>query len=201
MMEINKDLEGKNYWANIETVEDLDCWSGFYFTKGRFLGSQELIMVPQTQIPPFIKTQTPLSPIDLYQNFKETDAKTLVLIQALAVLNIHYGGNRTVSKNALTEVLHNLTFQALSKENDEIYLSFNYIGELVLDILEGLAKKDQQSVDVAKTLNENIKQELDETKVKLELPPELQIQEDLKKYLKKEKKHPHLHRVTLQHHC
>ena len=117
------------------------------------------------------------------------------------MLNIHYGGNRTVSKNALTEVLHNLTFQALSKENDEIYLSFNYIGELVLDILEGLAKKDQQSVDVAKTLNENIKQELDETKFKLELPPELQIQEDLKNYLKKEKKHPHLHRVTLQHHC
>ena len=143
MMEINKDLEGKNYWSNIETVEDLDCWSDFYFTKGRFLGSQKLIIVPQTQIPPFIKTQTPLSPIDLYQNFKETDAKALVSIQALSVLNIHYGGNRTVSKNALTEVLHNLTFQPLSKENDEIYLSFNYIDELVLDILEGLAKKDQ----------------------------------------------------------
>ena len=101
----------------------------------------------------------------------------------------------------MTEFLHNLTFQALSKENYEIYLSFDYIGDLFLDILERLAKKYQQSVDVAKTLNENIKQELDETKFKLELPPELQIQEDLKKYLKKEKKHPHLHRVTLQHHC
>ena len=101
----------------------------------------------------------------------------------------------------MTEFLHNLTFQALSKENYEIYLSFDYIGDLFLDILERLAKKYQQSVDVAKTLNENIKQELDETKFKLELPPELQIQEDLKKYLKKEKTHPHLHRVTLQHHC
>ena len=135
-------------------------------------------MVLQAQIPPFGKTQTPLSPIDLYKNFKATDAKALVSIQALTVLNIHYGGKRTVSKNALTEFLHNLTFEALSKENDEIYLSFDYIGDLVLDILEGLAKKDQQSVEVAKTLNENIKQELDKTKFQLELPPELQVQED-----------------------
>ena len=81
----------------------------------------------------------------------------------------------------MTEFLHNLTFQALSKENYEIYLSFDYIGDLFLDILERLAKKYQQSVDVAKTLNENIKQELEETKFELELPPELQIQEDLKK--------------------
>ena len=39
-------------------------------------------------------------------------------------------------------------------------------------------------------LNENIKQELDKTKFQLELPPELQVQEDLKKYFKKEKKPP-----------
>ena len=90
----------------------------------------------------------------------------------------------------MTEFLHNLTFQALSKENYEIYLSFDYIGDLFLDILERLAKKYQQSVDVTKTLNENIKQELEETKFELELPPELQIQEDLKKCFKKEKKPP-----------
>ena len=62
----------------------------------------------------------------------------------LAVLNIHYGGNRTVSKNALTEFLYNLTFHALIKKNDKIHLSFDYLGDLVLDILEGLAKKDEE---------------------------------------------------------
>ena len=40
--------------------------------------------------------------------------------------------------NALTEFLYNLTFQALSKENDDIYLRFDNIGLLVLDILECL---------------------------------------------------------------
>ena len=79
----------------------------------------------------------------------------------------------------MTEFLHNLTFQAVSKENDKLYLNFDNIGILVLDILERLAKKDQQSINVAKILNENIKQELDKTQFELELPAELQIQEDL----------------------
>ena len=77
-MEINQDLERENYWANIETVDPLDCWSDFCFTKGRFPGSQELKMVPQTQIHPFVITQASLSLIDFYQNFKVTDAKALV---------------------------------------------------------------------------------------------------------------------------
>ena len=60
-------------------------------------------MVPQAQIPPFIKAQTPLSPIDLYQNFKATDARALVSIQALAASNIHLRGDKKISKNALSE--------------------------------------------------------------------------------------------------
>ena len=56
------------------------------------------------------------------------------------------------------------------------------IGILVLDILECLAKKDQQPINVAKILSENIKQELDKTQFELELPAELQIQEDLEMY-------------------
>ena len=57
----------------------------------------------------------PLSPIDLYQNFKATDARVLVSIQALAALNIHLRGDKTISKNAFSEFLHNLSVQALSK--------------------------------------------------------------------------------------
>ena len=90
----------------------------------------------------------------------------------------------------MTEFLHNLTFQALTKENDKVYLNFDNIGILILDILECLAKEDQESINVAKTLNKNIKQELDKTQFELELPTELQIQEDLEMHLKQEKKPP-----------
>ena len=44
-------------------------------------------------------------------------------IQALAALNIHFGGDKTISKNALSDFLHNMLFQALSNENDNIYLT------------------------------------------------------------------------------
>ena len=81
--EIINDLHIENYLPD-DFDNFLDCWCEFYFHKGRFPGSQELVMVPQAQIPPFIKAQTPLSPIDLYENFKATDARVLVSIQALA---------------------------------------------------------------------------------------------------------------------
>ena len=119
----------------------MDCWSDFFFAKVRFPGFQELIVLPQAEIHKFVRIQAALSPIDLYQKFIETNAKALASIQALAALNIHLGGNRIVSKNALTKFLHNVTFQALSKENDQVTLSFGKIGFLVLDILECLEKK------------------------------------------------------------
>ena len=144
-------------------------------------------MVPQAEIPKFVRTQTVLFPIGLYQKFKAT-WKSISMNSSSCCVKYTSGGNRIVSKKALTEFLHNLTFQALSKENDKLYLNFDNIGILVLDILERLAKKHQQSINVAKILNENIKQELDKTQFELELPAELQIQEDLEMYLKPKKK-------------
>ena len=112
--EIKDDFNRENFWAK-HVVHELDCWIAFFFSKGRFPGSQKLIMLPQADIPDFIKTETPLSPIDLYKKFKATDAKALASIQVIAALNIHLGGDRNISKKALTEFLRNLTFQALSK--------------------------------------------------------------------------------------
>ena len=50
-------------------------------------------MLPQADIPSFVNSDTSLSPRDLYQNFKATDAKALVSIQVIAALNIYYGRN------------------------------------------------------------------------------------------------------------
>ena len=62
----------------------------------------------------------------IYTKNLKGHAKRLVSIQALAALKIRLGSNNIISKNALTEVWHNLTFQALSKENDDIYLYHIY---------------------------------------------------------------------------
>ena len=70
----------------------------------------------------------------------------------------------------------------MGNENDDILLSFEHVGNLFLDILESLAKINQQLVDDAKILSENLKEELNKTEYELDLPPELEIQEDLAKY-------------------
>ena len=61
------------------------------------------------------------------KKFAGTDAKALVSFQALAALNIYLGGNKNVSKNALNEYLWNLTFQALTQENDNVYMTFDHM--------------------------------------------------------------------------
>ena len=78
----------------------------------------------------------------------------------------------------------------MSKENYDILLSFEHVGNLFLDIFESLAKIDQQLVNDSKILSENLKEELNKTEYELDLPPELEIQEDLAKYRKEGKKPP-----------
>ena len=184
---IKDDFNRENFWAK-RVVHKLDCWIAFSFSKGRFPGSQKLILLPQADTPDLVNTKTPLSPIGLHKIFKATDAKALASSQAIAALNIHLGGDRDISKKALTEFLCNLTFQALSKENDDILLSFEHVGNLFLDILESLAKIDQQLFNDSKILSENLKEELNKTEYELDLPPELEIHEDLAKYRKEGKK-------------
>ena len=118
-------------------------------------------MLPQADIPDFVKTEMLLSPIEPYKKFKATDTKALVSLQPIVALNIHLGGDRDISKKALTEYLHNLKFQALSKENDEILVSFEYFGNLFLDIFESLAKIDQQFVNDLEILKRKFKRRVE----------------------------------------
>ena len=70
----------------------------------------------------------------------------------------------------------------MSKENYDILLSFEHVGNFFLDIFESLAKIDQQLVNDSKILSENLKEELNKTEYELDLPSELEIQGDLAKY-------------------
>ena len=101
-LEIKDDFNRENVCTK-HVGHEIDCWIAFIFSKERFPGSQKLVMLPQADIPDFVKTEMPLSPIDdLYKKFKATDAKALASIQAIAALNIHLRGDRDVSNKALT---------------------------------------------------------------------------------------------------
>ena len=89
---------------------------------GRFPGSQKLVSISKVNLPYFLKTDMPISPVDLHKKFVGTDAKALASIHALAALNMHFGGNKYISQTAIGQYLQNLTYQALSQENDIKYL-------------------------------------------------------------------------------
>ena len=172
--EIKDDFYPENLWAK-NVVTELNCWVAFYFKHGRFPGSQKLISIPQVKAPHFLKTDIPISPIDLYKNFVETDAKVLTSIQALAALNIYFGGNKNTSQQVMSEYLKNVTFQALSQENDNVYMSFEEIGLLVNDLLECFVKKENEQIDKSSILGKQIRKKLG-ADFKVELSPELEIQ-------------------------
>ena len=67
---------------------------------------------------------------------------TCLPLHALAVLNIHLGRNKFISQAALTEYLNILTYQALSQENDKIFMSFSQLRLLVNDLLEQFVLKE-----------------------------------------------------------
>ena len=75
-----------------------------------------------------------------------TDAKGLVSLHALAALNIYFGGNKVVSQTAFGEFMKNLTYQALSDENDNIFLSFEESVNLAHSIVNAFADTENKEI-------------------------------------------------------
>ena len=169
------DFLGENFWWE-DVTSQLDSWVSFYFKFGKFPGSQKLVSVPKADLPSFLKTDMPISPVDLYKKFAGTDAKPLVSIHALAALNIHFGGNKYISQTAIGEYLQNLAYQALSQENDKIFMSFDYIGLLVYDLLEQFVHKENNEINKASVMSGKIN-----NKIKTNFPSVLSAEMKIEK--------------------
>ena len=117
----------------------------------------------------------PISPVELYKKFAGTDAKALVSIHALADLNIHFGGNKYIFQGVLGEYLKNLASQALSQENNKIFMSFSEIGFLVNDLLEQFVFKENTQIEKSSAISKEIRKQL-KTDLKSNLSPEMKIQ-------------------------
>ena len=138
------------------------------------------MILPEIYIPQAIKSSTQLSPIDLYKKFNAGQTKGLVSIQALAALLVHFGGDRIIAKNAMSEWQYNLLFQTLSKENDSLVMQFENVGKLVYSILHVLSLKGNEYVDAAKFTNKNLIKKLNKTDFKIEDAPEIELQKEAK---------------------
>ena len=58
----------------------------------------------------------------------------LVSVQFIAAFNRFLGGDKEISTDAMSEFFHNLSWQALTNDNDSIQIKFEAITELVKSI-------------------------------------------------------------------
>ena len=145
--ETDRDLE-LNYFfidSNNEKNEEeiMNAYRYFFHALGRFPGKLYLVIIPKPDTPKFIKTDEIISPNQLYEKFCGTDAKGLVSVQVLASLNTHLGGDTELSRKTMTEFLHNMSMQALNREDDNILLDFENITDLVTNIIALLREQNK----------------------------------------------------------
>ena len=112
----------------------IQIYKDFFYTTGRFPGNQRLISVPRGRIPDFIQSEDVISPRYLYERYLSRDMSGIVGVQFLAALNRYLGGEIEISRNAMSEFFHNLSWQALAADNDGILLQFEAIGILTHSI-------------------------------------------------------------------
>ena len=62
-------------------------------------------------------------------------------VQFLAAFHRFLGGNVVLSRNAMNEFFHNLSWQALTNDNDSVKIKFDVIADLVKSINFLLQKK------------------------------------------------------------
>ena len=202
--EIDCDLQKHNYFINLGETNDfsdhniIDIFCNFFQQHGRFPGSQDLIVVPKPEIPYFIKANKVISTNQLYEKISSTDARALVSIQALAALNMYYGGSAEISRQALTEFLHNMSHQALNmshqalnKDNYNIFIQFDRTAELITELIFVLLDRNNKSLSIASVINDNVNNKINYYQFTFDIPAEIGIEIDMEDILKDKKSHQH----------
>ena len=176
------------FYRKLKKVESqtdlLMIFSNFYFKTGRFPGFFELINVPPGENPSFIEKHDKISPFEINEKFSNTDAYGLASVQFLAILNVFFGGDKLLSKNVMSEFLHNLSLQALTIDDDKIEMQFYEIEELSKN-LKRLIRDDEryeietndindinEEVVARKDRMETVKDNIESNNEKFEYPTE-----------------------------
>ena len=169
--EIEEDLRNHRiYSKSIKKVESsnelLTIFSNFYFKTGRFPGSYNLLNVPPGENPSFIQKHDRLSPFDINEKFKNSSSYGLASVQFLSALNIFFGGDQNISRNVMSEYLHNLSLQALTIDDDKYEIQFYEIEELNRNLK--MLMRDDTRYDIQVDENEIFKKKIREEKDKMQ---------------------------------
>ena len=171
---LKADLANEIYfYKNLKDIEShselLRVFNSFYFKTGRFPGNYtDLILVPTGKNPSFVKSFDQISPVDLNDKFQNTPSYGIAAVHFLAALNIFFGGEKNLSQDVMTELLHNLSYQALNFENTKVNIKFDQIIKLNKNLKSLIRDVDRSNINTI-TFEDAV---VDESKDKIELMEE-----------------------------
>ena len=116
-------------------------------------------------MPSFIRSNDWILPRSLYETYVGRDMQGITSVQFLAAFNRFLGGNVELSRNAMNEFFHNLSWQALTNDNDSVEIKFEAITDLVKNINFLLQKKIYESKKRTQEINARIQDKLLEKEI------------------------------------
>ena len=142
---IDTDLTAHNFltWDPTEVYIQgriLETYRDFFYETGRFSGNSTIVSVPRARIPSFIESRDVLSHLSLCDTYAGRGMRGIVSVQFLAALNILLGGDSEQSRDAMSKLFHNLSWQALTNDNDKHQIQFGHISILVQSINQRIQK-------------------------------------------------------------
>ena len=170
---LKADLANEIYfYKNLKDIEShselLRVFNSFYFKTGRFPGNYtDLILVPTGKNPSFVKSFDQISPVELNDKFQNTPSYGIAAVHFLAALNIFFGGEKNLSQDVMTELLHNLSYQALNFENTKVNIKFDQIIKLNKNLKSLIRDGDRSNINTI-----TFEDAVDESKDKIELMEE-----------------------------
>ena len=165
---LKADLANEIYYTqNLKEIEShvelLKIFNRFYFKTGRFPGDTNFIFVPAGQKPDFVKSFDQISPVELNEKFQNGPSYGIAAVHFLAGLNIYFNGEKKLSQNVISELLHNLSYQALSIDNKKYNIKFDEVIKLNKNIKRLIRDVDRQNIETLK-----FERAIDNTKDKVE---------------------------------
>ena len=173
---LKADLANEIYfYKNLKDIEShselLRVFNSFYFKTGRFPGNYtDLILVPTGKNPSFVKSFDQISPVELNDKFQNMPSYGIAAVHFLAAINIFFGGEKSLSQDVMTELLHNLSYQALNFENKKIKIKFDQVIKLSKNLKSLIRDVDRTPSNINTITVQDVA--TDETKDKIELMEE-----------------------------
>ena len=93
-----------------------------------------------------------------------------------------------------------MSYQALNKGNDDIFIQFDRTAELIIELISVLLDRNNKSLNITNIISNNIHDEIKGYQFTFDILTEIEIQQDMEEILKNKKPHQHRLLPMFHHH-